>query len=370
MTEPAGEQARTDAEAALPLTDFKFEPDSGATRTPSQTKAAPDARLLTLDSTTGTAAEHLLTAVIRASPDERCGELRTRLAGGIEVDSVDLVFLVDPDNKLLGLVPTARVLACRPDTPLSAIALSQTPAVRAGTDQEQAANLAIAHGLGCLPVVDVRGHLIGVIPARALLDVLRREHVEDLHRLAGLSIESKRAREAIDAPPLRRARDRLPWLLIGLVGSAGATALVAHFEAALQAHVAVAFFIPAIVYLADAVGTQSEAVAVREISLSRRPLRRIIVSEVRTGLIIGAVLAVAALLGVWSWHQDARLALAVSASLFTASLTASLSGFALPWAIARGGHDPAYGSGPLATIVQDLLSLTIYFATVSILMGS
>jgi magnesium transporter len=63
------------------------------------------------------------------------------------------------------------------------------------------------------------------------------------------------------------------------------------------------------------------------------------------------------------------MAVAVSASLFAASLTASLSGFALPWAIARGGHDPAYGSGPLATIVQDLLSLTIYFVTVSILMG-
>ena len=122
-------------------------------------------------------------------------------------------------------------------------------------------------------------------------------------------------------------------------------------------------------YLADAVGTQSEAIAVRELSLSQRPLSRIIGSEALTGLMIGAVLAAVALAGVWSWYDDLAMAVAVSASLFAASLTASLSGFALPWAIARGGHDPAYGSGPLATIVQDLLSLTIYFVTVSILMG-
>jgi magnesium transporter len=317
----------------------------------------------------GTVAEHMVTAVIRAAPDERCGTLRTRIAEGFEVDEVELVYLVDRDGLLVGVVPTARAISCPAETPLAAIMLGPVPAVRAGTDQEKAANLSIAHGVSCLPVVDVRGHLIGSFPAHALLGAMRREHVEDLHRLAGLQTRSEWARDAIDATPLRRARDRLPWLLIGLGGSAGATALVAHFESALQAHVAIAFFIPAIVYLADAVGTQSEAIAVRELSLSQRPLSRIIGSEALTGLMIGTVLAAVALAGVWAWHQDIRLALAVSASLFTASLTASLSGFGLPWAIARGGHDPAYGSGPLATIVQDLLSLTIYFVTVSILMG-
>ena len=337
-------------------------------RVPAQTVIITPGLAPHAEAVAGTVAEHLTTAVIRAAPDERCGAFRTRIADGLQVENVDLVFIVDSDDRLIGLVPTARALSCPADTLLAAIALDTIPAVRAGADQEQAANLAIAHGLSCLPVVDVRGHLIGVIPAQALLDVLRREHVEDLQRLAGVRTESERARNAVDAPPLRRARDRLPWLLIGLAGSAGATALVAHFESALQAHVAVAFFIPAIVYLGDAVGTQSEAIAVRELSLSRRPLNRIIANEARTGLIIGTVLAVVSLAGVWAWYQDVRLALAVSASLFTASLTASLSGFALPWAIARSGHDPAYGSGPLATIVQDLLSLAIYFATESILM--
>jgi magnesium transporter len=36
----------------------------------------------------------------------------------------------------------------------------------------------------------------------------------------------------------------------------------------------------------------------------------------------------------------------------------------LPWTLHRLGTDPAFGSGPLATVIQDLLSVLIYFAIV------
>jgi magnesium transporter len=100
------------------------------------------------------------------------------------------------------------------------------------------------------------------MPAQALLQVLRREHVEDLHVLAGIKREASQARHAIEDPPLRRMRHRLPWLLVGLAGSAIATAAMAGFEATFSRQLAVAFFVPGIVYLADAIGTQSEAIAV------------------------------------------------------------------------------------------------------------
>jgi magnesium transporter len=34
----------------------------------------------------------------------------------------------------------------------------------------------------------------------------------------------------------------------------------------------------------------------------------------------------------------------------------------LPWGFSKLGLDPAFGSGPLSTVIQDLLSLAIYFA--------
>jgi magnesium transporter len=76
-------------------------------------------------------------------------------------------------------------------------------------DQEHIASHAIRHGLWGVPVIDDRGVLLGVVPPMVLLEVLRHEPIEDLHRLAGIRRETTRARTAIEAPPVRRARDRL-----------------------------------------------------------------------------------------------------------------------------------------------------------------
>ncbi len=320
-----------------------------------------------------TAAGHRVLQVLQASPHELAGALRERLASGAQVDSAEAVYLLDSKRRLVGLVTLARLLQARADQALSDIALAPVPTVRLGTDQEHIASLAIQHGLTSMPVVDRDGRFAGVVPPLALLEVLRREHVEDLHRLAGIGPEEMRARdmrarEAVEAPPTRRARDRLPWLLVGLVGSMLATLIVASFEATLQARVAIAFFVPGIVYLADAVGTQSEAIAVRGLSLSRLPLARLLAGELRTGLLIGVTLALLALGPVWWWFGDAHLALAVAVALLAASACATTIGFALPWLLARTGRDPAFGSGPIATIIQDVLSLLIYFWTVQALL--
>ena len=114
------------------------------------------------------------------------------------------------------------------------------------------------NGLTAVPVADEASRLEGVIPAQALIDILRREHIEDLHRLAGIQGESHQARHALEDLPTRRVHDRLPWLVVGLVGSMIATFVVSRFEHILQGRVAVSFFVPGIVYLADAIGTQAK----------------------------------------------------------------------------------------------------------------
>jgi magnesium transporter len=44
---------------------------------------------------------------------------------------------------------------------------------------------------------------------------------------------------------------------------------------------------------------------------------------------------------------------------------ASAVALLLPWILNRLHKDPAFGSGPLATVVQDLLSIAIYLALAS-----
>ena len=48
-------------------------------------------------------------------------------------------------------------------------------------------------------------------------------------------------------------------------------------------------------------------------------------------------------------------------SIFAACSVAALIAMLLPWLFDAFGQDPAFGSGPLATVIQDLLSILIYF---------
>jgi magnesium transporter len=143
--------------------------------------------------------------------------------------------------------------------------------------------------------------------------------------------------------------------------------VVSGFAESLSATVAVAYFLPAIVYLADAIGTQTEAIAVRGLLFARRPGRRLLLGELRTGLLIGAVLAVLILPVAWVLTGHARLALAIALTVVAAGTVATTVGLGFPLLLSRLGKDPAFGSGPVATIVQDILSIVIYFAVVRLL---
>ena len=150
------------------------------------------------------------------------------------------------------------------------------------------------------------------------------------------------------------------------VGSAMAAMLVRGFEADLAADVRLAFFIPGIVYMADAVGTQTEALVIRGLSVGVG-IRRVFRLESLTGLLIGLVLAAITLPTVWLVLGSSSLALTVSLSLMAACGVATVVAMSLPWLMSTLGHDPAFGSGPLATVLQDLLSLIIYFGIASLL---
>jgi len=313
-----------------------------------------------------TAAQHAVTRVPTARASETVREVLARLPGHA-YDYAGSVYVLDDAARLLGMAHMAQLLAASPEQTILAAARTDFPEVFPETDQEAVASLAIVHGLTAVPVVDRERRLVGVVPPDAMFNVLRREHVEDLHRLAGIRRETLRARNAMEAPPMRRARDRLPWLLVGLAGSMLATLVMSWFEAALQAKLAIAFFVPAIVYLADAVGTQSEAIAVRGLSLSNTPVRELIGGELRTGLLIGLSLGALTLPFTWLVFGDWQLAFAVALSLVVAGSVATTIGLGFPWLLARLGKDPAYGSGPIATIIQDVLSLIIYFTIATLL---
>jgi magnesium transporter len=313
-----------------------------------------------------TAGYYLVASVPRALPTDTVAEVRNSLSRH-KYESIELICVTEPEGKLVGVVPAAELFGAAADAVIGDVMHRNPPYVHADIDQERVASLALHHKQNAVAVVDHHGILLGTVPPDALLHILRREHVEDLHRLAGIGRESDVAREALESPPLRRVRHRLPWLIVGLIGSMLTAVLLSSFEAELARHVAIAFFVPGLVYLADAIGTQSEAVAVRGLSLSHASLRKFVGGELRTGIMIGAFLGLVTFPIVWLFFGDARLAGTVALSLIIASAIASTIGISLPWLLQRFGTDPAYGSGPLATIIQDILTLFVYFLVASVM---
>lgn len=314
-----------------------------------------------------TVANYVVSAVPIAAPDETAGEMRRRVLGQ-HFDDASHVFILAEDRRLIGLVAIRDLLGAPETMPLNDIARAVgSYSVSLDADREDAASVAIHAGLSILAVCDADGKFLGAVPARALMTILRDEHLEDLHHMVGILGKSEAAKDALTAAPHRRALYRLPWLLVGMTGSAIATAMMSRYEAALAAHIAVAFFIPAIVYLADSVGTQSEVVVIRGLSLTDSALLPLFAGELGTGALLGSMLGCLAFPLVWFFFSSVGLAATVAISLAVASTIATAFGFLMPWIFSRLGYDAALGSGPVATVVQDTFSLLTYFLVASVL---
>lgn len=313
-----------------------------------------------------TAAQHASTAVPIAGPDEPASEVLRGLVGR-RFDSASVVAVCAGD-RLIGVVTIERLLTADPRAPLRAVMDPDPPTVAPGTDQEQAAWQAVNHGEPGLAVVDPTGRFGGLIAPQRLLAVLLAEHDEDLARLGGFLRTTAAARTASTEPVTHRLWHRLPWLLLGLAGALAAAGIVGAFENALERNVLVALFVPGVVYIADAVGTQTEALVIRGLSVGVG-IGRVVIRETITGLLVGALLGALSAPVIWLIWHDAAVALAVALAVFAASSMATLIAMALPWLFRRLGQDPAFGSGPLATVIQDLLSIAVYFTAITLVTG-
>jgi magnesium transporter len=313
------------------------------------------------DGLLGVAAEYATESIPVARRDQHVGEVRRELVGRAFRCAEDVVVL--ESGRLVGLVSIERLLAAGSNASIEDLMDPDPPKVAPDTDQERAARGMVDRHECSLAVVDADGRFLGLIPPYRMLRVLLEEHDEDLARLGGYLAGTARARGAAEEPVMQRLWHRLPWLLVGLLGAMAATAIVGGFEHQLEANVLLAFFIPAVVYMADAVGTQTETVLIRALAAGvtvRSVLRRELFTGVVMGIVIGGAFLAFALVG-WG---DLEVAVAVALAMFASCSIATLVATALPAAFQRLGKDPAFGSGPLATVFQDLLSITVYLAIV------
>jgi len=160
-------------------------------------------------------------------------------------------------------------------------------------------------------------------------------------------------------------RLRLPILFVGLVLGATISIIVSRFEAVLAQDVSLAYFIPFIVYVSDAVGTQTQTIYIRNLNKKGTRFGTYLLKECLLGLIIGLIFG--ALVGGFTlmWLKSHVLALTVGAAMFASIATAPVVAILVTHLLRIEHQDPAVGAGPFTTVIQDMLSLLIYFGIAS-----
>ncbi len=311
------------------------------------------------DLLTGETRDHSTARVPIVSPSQSVAEVRRSIVGE-SFDLAETVVVAD-EGRLVGLVGMSRLVEAPENGQLKDLMDPDPAVIRPDESEEAAAWQMVRRRQSNLAVVEADGSFVGLVPSHKLIGRLLAQHDEDAARLGGYLASSGRARLAAEEPVRRRLLHRLPWLLIGLVGAMASAVIVGAFEAQLEEVVLLAFFVPAVVYMADAVGTQTETLLIRGMSAGI-DMRTVIRRELITGVLIGTLIGLAffpfALIGWGDFNVALAVALALTASCSIATSVATI----LPRLLTRFGSDPAFGSGPLATIIQDLLSIAVYLA--------
>lgn len=306
-----------------------------------------------------TAADLMTLDIPRSDRRSTVGETIATLRGHTW-DEVGHVYLVDDQAILIGQVPFERLLQAKEQTFLADLEGLPPIEVLPGDSAETVALRAVERHDADVAVIDGRRRLLGAIPIGRLLALLHEEHVDNFLRMGGVSRMDHLHLSLSLHQTFAAVRARVPWLMVGLGGGFLAGGVASAFEASLRREVALAFFLPLVVYMADAVGTQTETVLVRRLAYGEVPLWTQLAREASIGASIGTIVAVVAATGLWIWNGHPALAMVVGASLGVTAIVATIMASLLPMGLARLGADPALASGPVATVVQDILSVGIY----------
>lgn len=287
-----------------------------------------------------------------------------------EYESINYVYILDDHNRLTKVLSVKELFQLQSSTVLAEVPFARRLiSARASTDQERVAQLSRKHGIRAVPVVDKAGVFLGAVTANTITDILFKESTEDALRAGGTGkfhdpVESMRAGSV-----WLHVQKRLPWLLVGLVGGFLAALVVERFEGTWREHLVLAAFIPTIVYVADAVGAQSQTIFIRAMALPQGfNIRRYLVREVWVGLSLAAALGGLVTLVSWLWLGSGVVSAILGITILGTVIVSMVVAISLPALFERLHFDPAIVSGPSATVLRDILSLLIYFAVISLLL--
>ena len=272
-------------------------------------------------------------------------------------------YVVDNNNALCGIVPARRLILDNPDTPIKDVMVRQVISLTMEATVLEACEFFIQHRLLAFPVVDEARRILGLVDVDLytgeIRDLSDANNREDAFQLLGV-----RLAQAQRASPIVAFRHRFPWLGCNLGAGLVAALLSSIYAGELNRVVALAFFIPVVLNLAESVSSQSVSLSLHALQ-SRLPSWRTLARELRrelaTGLFLGAGAGLVVGLAALVWLGQIRLAVCLLGAITGGVAGAAVVGLALPVVLRLFHLEPKVAAGPIALAAADIITILIYF---------
>lgn len=282
-----------------------------------------------------------------------------------DVEKVYAVYVIDDEQKLKGIVSLKRIILARKNTKIENIFDEEIVYVETTRPAEEVAEIMQRYDLDAIPVVNTLGRLLGRITIDDVVDFITDKAEEDIQVMAGITGEAEE-----DDSVWQLAKARLPWLIVGVIGSLLAATVIGSFEDEFKKVAALAAFIPIMGSTGGNVGIQTSSLIVQSLaeksglttSLGQRLFKIILVALVN-GLIIGS------LAGLYIYVSgETQLFFVVCLSLLSVVVLASFTGTVTPLLLDRLGINPAIASGPFITTANDIIGIGTYLMIANLLL--
>lgn len=286
-----------------------------------------------------------------------------------ETESIHYLYVVDADDKLIGVCPLRELIHTPAAATIDSIMSESVVAVPVTADQEELAEMVARYDYYSIPVVDDNGRFMGVITVDDVLDIFAEEATEDIQRLGGS--------EPLDQPyfavsNMQIVKKRIGWLFLLFIASTLTGTVINSFQHELETVLALSLFIPLIIGTGGNAGSQTVATIIRAITLDEVRLGNVfqaIRKEFSVGLLLGLTMMGIGFVRAITWNTGIEIAIIVSLTLVAVVLWANIVATAVPILADRFNIDPAVISGPMITTIVDATGLFIYFSLAKIILG-
>lgn len=314
----------------------------------------------------GAVGKDITSEVPTVLPSSTIGEIQSRLTEfAKDNNSIDYIYVINDEHHLIGVISVKELSQYEPSQIIRDVMVKQLVVSHPQVKKSRVAHLAIKHNIKAVPIVDEKNKFLGVLESDDILAILYDEHRRLMNKRAGIVTIDDTFGTILDYGIWKSFISRLPWIIIGLIGGTFAARIIQEFEIVLSQNLLVASFMPLVVYISSAVGNQTQIFFVRDIAFNMKlAVSKYTIKQFITTLLLGSVCAVLIYTFInVMWHSN--LAIAISIAIFTSIASSTLISVFVPFGLIKLNQDPAVGSGPFATILQDLLSISIYFGIVS-----